>query len=81
MFPGLWGNLKLRVNMHHGVRMEKLQDLLDEFSFRHFYGTDGTVFGVLVDICKSQLQPARSTMGDDEPSTSTSVTPAEKLTH
>ena len=52
---GLWGNLKLIFHPRHGVKCEKLRELLDEFSYRHCYGVEGSIWASLISMSQSRF--------------------------
>ena len=49
-FPGLWSNLKLRINSQHGYRADSIQEFLNKFSYMHYHGQNGSIFPALLDI-------------------------------
>ena len=43
LIEGLWGNVKTKISGMHGMKATELQGFLDEYSARHYYGTNGSV--------------------------------------
>ena len=54
LFIGLWSHLKLRMSSRHGAPEGKIQDLLDEFSYRYMYGgASHNIYMQLIADCKA----------------------------
>ena len=45
---GTWGLIKQRISSMHGVLQGRIDGVLDEFSYRHFFGIDKDIFWVLI---------------------------------
>ena len=45
---GLWGLVKNKIKVMHGIRQDRLDAYLDEFSYRHYYGLSGDIFWIVL---------------------------------
>lgn len=47
MFSGLWGAMKMNICARHGILHTKLKEFLHEFSYRHLFSKNGSIFAQL----------------------------------
>ena len=45
---GIWGLLKQKIAAMHGVCQQRLDGVLDEFSYRHYFGIQKDIFWILL---------------------------------